>query len=68
MKCPLTFGALTYYREKYTVEATDCLQEGCAWWEAKIGKCSVLRMWIALQDIHEALHDIATNLTVRGKR
>jgi len=68
MKCPLLLIGWNAAKAGEQVYKPDCLKWECAWWEPKIGKCAVLRMWIALQDIHEALHDIAANITLRGKR
>jgi len=65
MKCPLLM--YNYLPDESPTKGvhSDCIKEECAWWEPKIGKCSVLRMWIALQDIHEVLHDIAKALTLK---
>ena len=65
MKGPLSNYVMERESGEDEVLLSDCLKEECAWWEPKIGKCSILRMWIALQDIHEVLHDIATQLSVR---
>lgn len=45
----------------------DCIKEECAWWEQKIGKCCILRIWIALQDLHEVLHDIEKKMPHEGQ-
>jgi len=62
MKCPLFRAANITSDFDSTWSGDDCIKEECAWWEPKMGKCSVLRMWIALQDIHEVLHDIEHRL------
>ena len=58
MKCPLLSMYYTSGVKAKVGQATDCLKEECAWWEDKLGKCSIRRIWIALQDINEVLHDI----------
>ena len=65
MKCPLIKKVVFHELPTVNLVEGDCLQEECAWWESKIGKCSVRRIWIALQDIHEVLHDIAKALRVK---
>ena len=67
MICPLRKTMNTTIPGELTFTQDDCLKEGCAWWEPKIGKCAVLRMWIALQDIHEVLHDIADKMPQEDK-
>ena len=59
MKCPLLLIDDPFNGRRADFTRTNCLQEECAWWEDTIGKCSIRRIWIALQDIHEVLHDIA---------
>jgi len=65
MKCPLfTVGGYTAdLLPRYGFN--DCLKSECAWWEDTIGKCSIRRIWIALQDIHEVLHCVAKTLNER---
>lgn len=64
MKCPLLKAEGYFDGKEWQVIIGDCIKEECAWWEPKIGKCAVLRMWIALQDIHEVLHDMAAKMPV----
>jgi hypothetical protein len=42
----------------------ECLEEECAWWDDVVGNCCLTRLSIALQIIHEELHDI--NKTLKG--
>lgn len=58
MKCPLCYCLLSEEEKRVAPDRAECLKEECAWWEDKLGKCSIRRIWIALQDIHEVLHDI----------
>ncbi len=66
MFCPL-LAHKTYIPDDFPMQVyEECLKEGCAWWEPNIGKCSVLQMWISLQDIHEVLHDNNTAIRSGG--
>ena len=62
MKCPLRFMGCEIDALKPPETRFLCLTDDCAWWEPKIGKCAVLRMWIALQDIHIVLHDLVKRM------
>ena len=67
MKCPLFVLHVLKEPGKVDLEKLNCIQADCAWWEPKIGKCAVLRIWQALQDIHEILHDIEARMPHEGQ-
>lgn len=67
MKCPLITAGFFADPQASGMESIDCLKKDCAWWEQKIGKCAVLRMWQGLQDIHEVLHDIHNKMPPEGQ-
>ena len=66
MKCPKFKAAFIASNRDFLEGDVECDKEQCAWWVRIPGRCSEVHGAIALQDIHEVLHDLVKKMPHEG--